>query len=288
MTNQVAVGFDTFKNTGDPSVPYVGIFVNGAAHATANSSTVTFTNGSTWSSWISYSGTTLAVYLSTSFAQPSTPAVSATVNIFSVIGQTTAFFGIGGGTSTNSEVAKIYNWEFKLNGTTQFRYGWDHCLATPCLNGGTCLDGLTSSSCECVPGYVGTQCEVLVNNCVADICQNGATCINGVNEYTCECVAGFTGINCQASVRLCDTDPCTNGGTCVNIANDYLCLCPPNYGDATCSTRKRCPEILYYFYYYYFDPPHSPQQPFVTRELSSPLPRCTTVASLGNTFPSRR
>ena len=34
----------------------------------------------------------------------------------------------------------------------------DACASTPCLNGGTCTDGVNTFTCECVTGYTGTTC----------------------------------------------------------------------------------------------------------------------------------
>ena len=239
ISNQVIVSFDTFQNTGDPTVPYVGINLNGNMTASVHSSQISFSNGSSWNSWISYNGTTLAVYLSTSFAVPSSPVVQYNLNLTLAIGKTAMYIGFGGGTGGSGEVATISNWEFVLNYVTQFRYGWDHCSpASPCQNGGTCANTLLSYTCSCVPGVVGTHCEVIENNCLPDICQNGGTCTNEINAFVCSCPPGFTGLNCQANARVCDVNPCDNGGTCVNIDNDYLCLCPPDYRDKSCSTRQ--------------------------------------------------
>lgn len=50
----------------------------------------------------------------------------------------------------------------------------DECDPDPCLNGGTCTDGINQYTCTCVDGYVGTDCETskFVGLCVlqAHIC----------------------------------------------------------------------------------------------------------------------
>ncbi len=35
----------------------------------------------------------------------------------------------------------------------------DDCTPNPCLNGGFCVDGANTFTCQCLPGYEGTRCE---------------------------------------------------------------------------------------------------------------------------------
>jgi len=34
----------------------------------------------------------------------------------------------------------------------------DDCENSPCLNGATCVDGIDDYTCECIPGYTGSDC----------------------------------------------------------------------------------------------------------------------------------
>ena len=36
----------------------------------------------------------------------------------------------------------------------------NECSSEPCMNGGTCTDGINSYSCACVAGYSGEDCEI--------------------------------------------------------------------------------------------------------------------------------
>ena len=35
----------------------------------------------------------------------------------------------------------------------------DECDSSPCQNGGTCVDGINSYTCNCKKGYIGSNCE---------------------------------------------------------------------------------------------------------------------------------
>ena len=35
----------------------------------------------------------------------------------------------------------------------------DDCENAPCLNGGTCLDGIDNNTCQCVDGWTGNDCS---------------------------------------------------------------------------------------------------------------------------------
>ena len=72
----------------------------------------------------------------------------------------------------------------------------DDCAAGPCRNGGTCVDGLRSYSCQCPVGYKGANCELLINRCVGQPCRNGGTCVNTLTGYKCHCKPTYYGCRC--------------------------------------------------------------------------------------------
>ena len=65
----------------------------------------------------------------------------------------------------------------------------DDCINNPCLNNGSCVDGVNSYTCVCSPGY--TDCD-------QDPCMNNAT---SPGLYSNSCLDGFTGSHCEADIN---------------------------------------------------------------------------------------
>lgn len=68
-------------------------------------------------------------------------------------------------------------------------------------------------------------------------CFNGGTCVDGINTFTCLCLPGFTGNYCQHDINECDSKPCLNGGTCQDSYGAYKCTCPHGYTGLNCQVR---------------------------------------------------
>ena len=45
-----------------------------------------------------------------------------------------------------------------------FSLDTDDCYPNPCLNNGTCVDGVNDYNCTCVPGFVGKNCNCKFKN----------------------------------------------------------------------------------------------------------------------------
>jgi len=105
----------------------------------------------------------------------------------------------------------------------------DDCLSAPCQNGATCIDGNRFYTCVCLPGFIGDECDINVNECASSPCINGQ-CGDMVAGYHCYCPSDYVGIHCEHHV--CDaTVICRNNGTCINSGQ---CMCSPGYTGSTC------------------------------------------------------
>ena len=73
-----------------------------------------------------------------------------------------------------SDLAKAFTVYHSIFSTDE-----DPCAhTTPCQNGGTCMTtGPDHFECQCVEGYEGDRCELIVTDeCDPDPCQNRGTC----------------------------------------------------------------------------------------------------------------
>ncbi|KAK3088892.1 hypothetical protein FSP39_025053 [Pinctada imbricata] len=114
----------------------------------------------------------------------------------------------------------------------------NECGQNPCNNGGRCIDGINSFTCNCTgTGYQGNTCSVNIDECnPISPCQNGGTCFDTQGSYDCQCPAGYQDKNCQ-EVNECLSQPCKNGGSCNDQLNAYTCDCVQGFTDPDCNTN---------------------------------------------------
>ncbi|XP_072021346.1 uncharacterized protein [Amphiura filiformis] len=111
------------------------------------------------------------------------------------------------------------------------------CGLSPCLNGGSCTDGLDTYTCACATGFEGTNCETNVNDCEPNPCVNGGYCEVGLDGFTCHCLIEFTGTRCETTVKDCPVNPCQNAWRCITQIEGYKCLCYHFFAGTHCETR---------------------------------------------------
>ncbi|EAA14361.4 AGAP010265-PA, partial [Anopheles gambiae str. PEST] len=128
----------------------------------------------------------------------------------------------------------------------------------PCLNGGTCFNtGQGLYTCQCRPGYKGTECELSITSCSDHPCLHGATCTSTVDgetsmdadgrKYQCHCAKGWMGRHCEREAITCAEKPC-HQGTCVDVtpssssssstSANFRCDCPPGYSGTACEIKS--------------------------------------------------
>eukprot|EP00041_Stephanoeca_diplocostata_P007374 m.104083 g.104083 ORF g.104083 m.104083 type:complete len:2579 (-) comp16843_c0_seq15:2298-10034(-) len=92
------------------------------------------------------------------------------------------------------------------------------CAASPCANGGTCIDDGDASSdapqfsCACADGFSGPTCDVDLAGCGGDVCVSGTCQVllgNPFRRFACICDnASTVGAYCQYDTTRCDTSGC--------------------------------------------------------------------------------
>ncbi|KAF0036935.1 hypothetical protein F2P81_009809 [Scophthalmus maximus] len=97
-------------------------------------------------------------------------------------------------------------------------------------------------SCECAEGFTGTYCHENINDCESAPCLNGGTCIDGVRQYQCVCAEGWDGPACLHNVDDCSSAPCLNRGVCRDLVNGFYCECngESQCDEWTCHNRGTC------------------------------------------------
>ncbi|KAG1954593.1 coagulation factor IX [Pimephales promelas] len=84
----------------------------------------------------------------------------------------------------------------------------DQCKSSPCQNRGTCEDQIGTYTCNCLPGFVGKNCEIVTaKKCDVD---NGGCehfCVQLESRGTeCQCASGYKltedGFKCEPTVKF--------------------------------------------------------------------------------------
>ncbi|CAL4061688.1 unnamed protein product, partial [Meganyctiphanes norvegica] len=107
------------------------------------------------------------------------------------------------------------------------------CGSYPCLNGGTCIEGIYQSfKCLCSARYKGSKCQIDTAPCSSSPCLNGGHCVVTGHSYTCKCPSKLNGRRCEYGIH-CNPNPCQNGGYCEEGKYGPICKCR-HYAGNTC------------------------------------------------------
>ncbi|XP_030844927.1 fibropellin-3-like isoform X2 [Strongylocentrotus purpuratus] len=144
----------------------------------------------------------------------------------------------------------------------------DDCSTTPCMNGGTCADGVNTFTCSCVDGYNGSMCETDIDECASDPCTNEEDCTDGLNMYTCACSLGFTGTPCAVPSSATTMQPtATPSATSQLVPSSATTMQPETTPSATSRLVSSSATTM---------------QPQTTPSATSQFDECATDTSLCN------
>lgn len=95
----------------------------------------------------------------------------------------------------------------------------DECASAPCLNNGTCVDGIAEYSCLCGAGWEGkaiTRTFYKKKFRLSVFMHNIAIFL--------QMIISIAGKRCEVEKGGCEREPCQNDGKCVNLVGDYFCV----------------------------------------------------------------
>lgn len=77
----------------------------------------------------------------------------------------------------------------------------------------------------------GNLCQVNINECESSPCLNKGTCVDGVASFTCLCELPYSGPTCAEVLTPCSPNPCANHAACIHTPDymGYQCKCPPGW-----------------------------------------------------------
>ena len=85
------------------------------------------------------------------------------------------------------------------------------------------------------------------NDCSPNPCLNGGSCTDGVKAYTCQCPPGYFGLTCECSpsmYRPAPTLPCVAHTPC--LPTEFETVAPTPTTDRTCTTLTVCSPLSHY------------------------------------------
>lgn len=81
------------------------------------------------------------------------------------------------------------------------------------------------------PFLIGNLCQVNINECASSPCLNKGTCVDGMASFTCLCELPYRGPTCAEVLTPCSPNPCANHAVCSHTPDylGYQCNCQPGW-----------------------------------------------------------
>jgi hypothetical protein len=188
ITPSVAVQFDTFQSTNNPTGSKVGIDTGGSTTPVASAAPAFDLYGAKVYAWVDYdpATTTLQVFVSTTNIKPTTPLVTTVVNLATTIGPN-AFAGFTGGTGADDEVNDITSWSLTATASAQALPTVNATPGIVTIAGSCFITPYFTYSPTCsltpIPTSTGTRSLIFPNKTLS-VSPSGGITGSPVNNYT--------------------------------------------------------------------------------------------------------
>lgn len=145
-------------------------------------------------------------------------------------------------TLTTEEVVSIINSD----------YDFSNCIVN-CSSNGVCkYTGNKTFSCECKANYAGQTCQQDIRPCSHSPCVNNGTCVSNVTStsnsnnqsYICDCPEFYYGKNCEQKVDVCQNETCSGNGNCMDVNSVPKCSCFAMYSGNHCEIESQQKKTL--------------------------------------------
>lgn len=126
-------------------------------------------------------------------------------------------------------------------------YDFSDCIVN-CSSNGLCkFVGNKTFSCECKANYAGQTCQQDIRPCSHSPCLNNGTCVSNVTStssannqsYVCYCPEFYYGNNCEQKVDVCQNETCSGNGNCMDVNSVPKCSCFAMYSGNNCEIESQ-------------------------------------------------
>ncbi|XP_043926723.1 mucin-4-like [Protopterus annectens] len=88
---------------------------------------------------------------------------------------------------------------------------------------------LYQATCQCINGYVGSNCQSQPDPCSSTSCYANVSCITAKDCGPCPTGLSGNGIHCSDVNECNSANPCDGNATCMNSIGSFSCICNPGF-----------------------------------------------------------